>query len=90
MRTGPAAVERRCASIDSAALRLKHGRLLFPAAAGMPMPIERTLVAGVVMIASVQLLSEEADQLPGLAPEAVEMVLTPYIGARRARSVATA
>lgn len=89
MRTGPAAVERSCSSITSAALRLKHGRLLFPSATNMPEPTERTLVAGVVMIASIQLLSEEADQLPRLAPEAVEMILTPYIGARRARFVAT-
>ncbi len=88
MRTGPAAVERGCRAIDSAALRLKHGRLLFPAAADMPVPTERTLVAGVVMIASIQLLGEEADQLPRLAPEAVEMVLTPYVGTRRARSLA--
>jgi AcrR family transcriptional regulator len=85
MQTGPAAVERSCRAIDSAAMRLKHGRLLFPAAAGMPNPTERTLVAGVVMTASIQLLAEEADRLPSLAPEAVEMVLTPYIGARRAR-----
>ena len=54
----------------------------------MPDPTERTLVAGVVMIASIQLLAEEADRLPRLAPEAVEMVLTPYVGARRARSLA--
>jgi AcrR family transcriptional regulator len=88
LRTGPAAVERSCNSIESAAVRLKHGRLLFPAAADMPNPTERTLVAGVVMIASIHLLSEEADQLPQIAPEAVEMVLTPYIGTRRARYVA--
>ena len=89
MRAGPAALERSCNSVASAALRLKHGRLLFPAAADMPEPTERTLVAGVVMIASTQLLGEEADQLPRLAPEAVEMVLTPYVGARRARFIAT-
>jgi AcrR family transcriptional regulator len=88
-RTGPAALERSCSAIESAALRLKHGRLLFPAAADKPVSTERTLVAGVVMIASIQLLGEEADQLPGLAPEAVEMVLTPYVGARRARFLAT-
>ena len=89
-RTGAAGVERRCASIDSAALRLKHGRLLYPAAAGYPDAMERTLVSGVVMIAMDHLLSEEADHLPGLAPEAVEMVLTPYVGLPRARSIATA
>jgi AcrR family transcriptional regulator len=89
-RLGPAALERSCTSIDSAALRLKHGRLIFPVAANMPEPTERTLVAGVVMTAAIHLLAEEADQLERLAPECVEMILTPYIGARRARFIATA
>jgi len=89
-RAGPAALERSCTSIDSAALRLKHGRLLFPVAANMPEPTERTLVDGVVMTAAIHLLAEEADQLERLAPECVEMILTPYIGARRARFIATA
>jgi AcrR family transcriptional regulator len=89
-RAGPAALERSCTSIDSAALRLKHGRLIFPVAANMPEPTERTLVAGVVMTAAIHLLAEEADQLERRAPECVEMILTPYIGARRARFIATA
>jgi AcrR family transcriptional regulator len=90
MRTGAAGLERRCASIDSVALQLKHGRLLHPTSADYPDAMERTLVAGVVMIAMTHLLSEDADSLPSLAPEAVEMVLTPYIGSRRARRIASA
>jgi AcrR family transcriptional regulator len=89
-RAGPAALERSCASIDSAALRLKHGRLIFPASATMPEPTERTLIAGLVMTVAIYLLAEEADQLEHLAPECVEMILTPYIGARRARYIASA
>jgi AcrR family transcriptional regulator len=89
MRTGAAGLERRCASIDSVALQLKHGRLLYPASVDYPDAMESTLVAGVVMIAMTHLLSEDADSLPGIAPEAVELVLTPYIGARRARSIAS-
>lgn len=88
-RAGPAALERSCTSIDSAAQQLKHGRLLFPVAANMPEPTERTLVAGVVMTAAIHLLAEEADQLERRVPECVEMILTPYIGARRARFIAT-
>jgi AcrR family transcriptional regulator len=90
MNTGAAGVERRCASIDSAALRLKHGRLLYSRSADYPDAMERTLVAGVVMIALTHLLSEDAGSLPGLVPETVEMVLTPYVGSRSARSIATA
>jgi AcrR family transcriptional regulator len=90
MSTRAAGEERRCASIDSAALRLKHGRLLYPRAADYPDAMERTLVSGVVMIGFTHLLSEDADTLPGLIPEAVELVLTPYVGSGPARDIATA
>ncbi len=88
--TGPAEMDRRCASIERAASHLKQGRLLYPATADLPEAMERTLVAGVVMIASVQLLEEEGSRLPELSGEAVEMVLTPYVGTRRARRIAAA
>lgn len=88
--SGPAEVDRRCASIDRAALHLKHGRLLYPATADLPDAMERTLVAGVVMTASIQLLDEDASRLPEFGSEAVEMVLTPYVGTRRARRIAAA
>jgi AcrR family transcriptional regulator len=88
VRTGEAGLERRCASIDSAARRLKHGRLLYPQSADLPDATERTLVAGVVMLASTRLLHEDAWELPALAAEATEMVLTPYIGSSKAREVA--
>jgi AcrR family transcriptional regulator len=90
VRTGPAGIARKFASIDRAALRLKHGRLLYPVAVDLPDAMERTLVAGVVMIVSTHLLSEEAERLADLEAEAVEMVLTPYIGLDRARLVAAA
>jgi AcrR family transcriptional regulator len=90
MRIGPAALDRKCASIDAAALRLKHGRLLYPASGEMPDITERTLVAGVVMLATVHLLAEEAADLSRVAAEATEMVLAPYMGPREARWLATA
>jgi hypothetical protein len=90
MRAGPAWLEGRCALIESAALRLKQGRLLYPAAAEMPDGAERTLVAGVVMLASVHLLAEGDSGLPGVEAEAIEMVLTPYVGGGRAREFASA
>jgi hypothetical protein len=37
---------------------------------------------------SSRLLTEELDSLPGLAEEAIEMVLAPYVGLERARLVA--
>jgi AcrR family transcriptional regulator len=90
MRIGPAALDRKCTSIDAAARWLKHGRLLFPASGEMPDITERTLVAGVVMLATVHLLAEEAADLSRVAAEAIEMVLAPYLGASEARQLATA
>lgn len=87
---GPGAIAITLDAIESAALRLKHGRLLYPESDYMPDTTERTLVGGVVLIASEQLLAEEAHRLPGLATETVEMVLTPYLGSREARRVAAA
>lgn len=89
-RIGPAAFDRNCTSIDAAAELLKRGRQLSPSAAGMPFTTERTLVAGVVMLAEMHLLGEEASRLPAVEAEAVEMVLTPYVGSSRAHSLAVA
>ena len=88
VRTGPAGLERKIASIDRAALRLRHGRLLYPEAAGLPDATERALVAGVVMLATTYVLGEDGSGLSEIQAEAVEMVLAPYIGIDRARLVA--
>jgi AcrR family transcriptional regulator len=88
--TGEAGMERRSASIEGAALMLKQGRLLYPEAADLPDATERTLVAGMVMLVSTHLLHEDGRDLPELTGEVTEMVLTPYVGARRAREVAAA
>ncbi len=87
---GPAGLERTQASIERAALRLKHGRLLYPEAADLPDATERMLVAGVVAIATAHLLREDGGALAGAGSEAVEMLLAPYLGADRARSMAAA
>jgi AcrR family transcriptional regulator len=88
VRTGSAGIERKYVSIERAARRLKYGRLLYPRAADFPDAMERTLVAGVVMTVLTYLLSEEAGQLAEVESEAVEMLLTPYIGSAHARLVA--
>jgi AcrR family transcriptional regulator len=88
VRTGPAALERRSATIERAALRLKHGRLLYPGAADLPEGLERTLVGGLVTTVTGHLLREERDGLARAGDEAVEILLAPYVGAARARFVA--
>jgi AcrR family transcriptional regulator len=90
VRTGAPGIERRRASIDRAAEELKEGRRLYPATAKYPKTMERTLIAGLVLTVASHLLAENAEDLPDLEPEAVELVLTPYIGSQRARRLALA
>jgi AcrR family transcriptional regulator len=90
VRIGEAALERKSSSIESAARRLKHGRLIYPESAALPDATERTLVAGVVTLASTRLLHEDGRTLPALSGEVTEMILTPYLGASRAREIAAA
>jgi AcrR family transcriptional regulator len=85
---GPAAIERRQVSIERAALRLRHGRLLYPAAANLPDALERTLVAGVVTNVAAHLLREEGELLAAARSEVVEVLLAPYIGVDQARFAA--
>ena len=87
-RTGPAGIGRLDAAIDAAALRLKHGRLLYPDAAELADALERTLVSGVVAITSIYLLGDEGQRLTDFEPEAVEMLLAPYLGQDEARALA--
>lgn len=87
---GPAALDRQCALVDRIAVWLKQGRLLYPRAAKLPDVTERTLAAGVVMLVSLRLLSEEEPASADLQSEAVEMLLAPYIGLDRARIAASA
>jgi AcrR family transcriptional regulator len=88
MSAGPAAIERRFASIDRLADLLRPGRDYSPAATALPAATERTLVAGVGLVISVHLLAEEARLLPAREPELTELVLTPYVGSREAKRIA--
>lgn len=89
-RTGPAGIGRLDAAIDAAALRLEHGRRLYPEAADLAAALERTLVSGVVAITSIYLLGDEGQRLTKFEPEAVEMLLAPYLGLEEARALARA
>jgi AcrR family transcriptional regulator len=88
MSAGPAAIERRFASIDRLAQLLRLGRQQCPAAAALPAATERTLVAGIGLVISVQLLAEEGSLLPSKEPELTELVLTPYLGGPEAKRIA--
>jgi AcrR family transcriptional regulator len=88
MGAGPAAIERRFATVELLAVPLRRGRELYPAAAALPAATEQTLVAGIVLLASVHLLAEDVAALSRLKPDVVELALTPYVGVREARRVA--
>lgn len=54
----------------------------------LPEITERAMGSGVAMLVAQRLSLGQADELPGLAAEATQFVLTPYLGALRARRVA--
>jgi AcrR family transcriptional regulator len=89
MCAGPGLIERRISAIERGADQLKEGRELYPEAAELPDSMERTLVAGVVMLATTYVLGEEASRLAEVQSELVAMVLTPYLGIEGARRVAS-
>jgi hypothetical protein len=56
--------------------------------AGLPATTERALVGGLATMVAQRLDTGRAEELPALAPQAVEFVLTPYLGAEGARRLA--
>jgi AcrR family transcriptional regulator len=67
---------------------LAAGRTETPYGADLPGIVESALVGGIGAVISAQLRSGEAKQLPALAPQLVELTLTPYIGSEQAAVVA--
>jgi hypothetical protein len=70
------------------AQQLLPGRAERPEGAHLPEITERFMAAGVVMLVAHRLDQGREGELPALAPEAIQFVLTPYLGAEEARLVA--
>jgi AcrR family transcriptional regulator len=83
-----AAAERQYAAINRLVGYLRTGRRLYPAAGELPEATERALIGGAVSIVCERLLADDADSLPALQPQLVEVLLTPYVGEEEARRVA--
>ena len=70
--------------------RLFAGREERPEAEGLPGETERALAGGVAMLVAQRLDLGKHAELPALAAEAAQFVLTPYLGIDEARRVAAA
>lgn len=75
-------------SRDRLARLLVAGRTETPRGAELPGVLEAALVGGIAGVIAAQLRAGEAKQLPSLAPELVELTLTPYLGHEGAAAVA--
>lgn len=87
---GLAATERHLAATERFASLLRSGRDHYPDSAMLPEATEQALAAGIASILSGRLMAEEPQALPGLQPELLQLLLTPYIGVGAARALATA
>jgi AcrR family transcriptional regulator len=81
---------RVLASNDHLAGLLSAGRQHDPRGADLPDLTEKALVGAVSAIIAGRLMNGEAERLPELEPELVQLVLTPYVGAEEATRVARA
>jgi len=75
-------------SRDRLARLLVAGRAETPHGVELPGVIESALVGGIAGVILAQLQDGEAKQLPALAPELVELTLTPYLGREEAAEMA--
>ncbi len=75
-------------SIDRLAAKLREGRRLYPAAAGLNRSTETVIVAGLVSLIGNRLLAGQAERLPDCESELVGLALAPFVGAERARGLA--
>ena len=67
---------------------LRPGREECPGADALPKETERALAGGVAMLIAQRVDLGRQSELPALAPEAIQFVLTPYVGIDEAMRVA--
>jgi hypothetical protein len=68
--------------------RLLPGRALRPEGERLPEITEKAMTGGLAMLIAQRLDIGRAAELPALAEEAIQFVLTPYLGGEEARRVA--
>jgi len=85
---GSAGFERYERMIAYVAELLAPGRDQAEHGERLPKITERAMASGVAMLVAQRLSMGREEELPSLAPEAVQFVLTPYLGSAEARRVA--
>ncbi len=88
MAAGADGIARRERLLAYAGEGLARGRRLRAQGRELPRITERALAAGVLALIGERLATGRAADLPALAPEAIQFVLTPYLGAAEACRVA--
>jgi len=87
---GSAGFDRYERMIDYVAGLLAPGRDLAAHGERLPDLTERAMASGVAMLVAQRLSLGREKELPGLAGEAIQFVLTPYLGTAEARRLAGA
>jgi hypothetical protein len=85
---GSAGFERYERMIAYVAELLEPGREQGPHGGRLPKITERAMASGVAMLVAQRLSLGKQDELPAIAGEATQFVLTPYLGAAAARQAA--
>lgn len=80
LTAGPVLAARYEQALTSFEPMLRPGRELNPRGAQLPKTLEKTLAGGILWLAYQRLILGEAEKLLELVPEAVEFVLSPYVG----------
>jgi AcrR family transcriptional regulator len=85
---GPVAYRRYEAAIDSAVPKLREGRALRPEAAALSERLEEAIIGGLAWIFHQRLVTGEGRNVEGLLREAIQTVLSPYLGEAEADRLA--
>lgn len=86
----PTLTSRVLASNDYLVGLLRNGREQCPEAMTLPELTERALIGAATSLIGNRLLSGQADYLPGLESQLIQLMLMPYVGVAEARRVAEA
>jgi AcrR family transcriptional regulator len=86
----PILAERALASNEFLVGLLRNGREQCRSAASLPELTERALISATTSVIGRRLIYDQADTLPKLAPELIQLILIPYLGNEEATRIAKA